>query len=319
MEKPIRKLPDSARKQLAFGLSCLIAIFLGLGLTINREIISAFSYRQGEEIKKISEAFDDWDFPGRLVSIDTEKGIRYREQGVGSREIVFIGDSHMEHYYPKAEALLIEKYTDHKIIFLTQGGCPPLQNVKDGRDKVEDCPKQVAFSFSQAAKNGVGSVVISAAWDSYFSQGSKYFLLQNGEIKLSEIEGMKHALISLEDSISKLVRSGKKVFLVLSSPSGKEFSPANKIIRTLSLSPVVIFHEPYKLSSLDERRKEIREALREVGASAGAKVIDPYEHLCDRFNCATHTSDGKPIYKDGKHFRPFYVKEDVTYLDQVFL
>ena len=48
---------------------------------------------------------------------------------------------------------------------------------------------------------------------------------------------------------------------------------------------------------------------------AGAIVIDPVEHLCVDQQCPVVTFDGKPVYKDDNHYRPFFVKEHAVFID----
>ncbi|MCB1933695.1 MAG: hypothetical protein KDI45_14650 [Candidatus Accumulibacter sp.] len=44
-------------------------------------------------------------------------------------------------------------------------------------------------------------------------------------------------------------------------------------------------------------------------------MIDPVEHLCVDQQCPVVTFDGKPVYKDDNHYRPFFVKEHAVFID----
>jgi hypothetical protein len=61
---------------------------------------------------------------------------------------------------------------------------------------------------------------------------------------------------------------------------------------------------------------QVRARLTELGRSAGATVIDPFDSLCPDDTCPTFTSSGEPLYRDTTHLRPFFVRDRGGFIDE---
>ena len=61
---------------------------------------------------------------------------------------------------------------------------------------------------------------------------------------------------------------------------------------------------------------ELRNKLLNIAKRTGVKVIDPMKHLCDfsTNSCLRVSNDGRPLFRDANHLRPFFVRE-VKYFD----
>jgi hypothetical protein len=74
--------------------------------------------------------------------------------------------------------------------------------------------------------------------------------------------------------------------------------------------------------SAPEFRSTVRpivDRLKAIAARTGAQVIDPIAELCDRERCPLTTAEGLPIFRDGSHLNPAFVRDHVRYLDEIFL
>ncbi len=316
VEIPIREINQEFKKRLAVVLTSIVFGCGGIGLLAFFEILPP--YNNSNAIRNISDAASDWDYPGRLISDKSKKGMRYRVQGTGNKEVVFIGDSNIEQYYPRVERLL-ERNSNFKIVFLAHGGCPPIRNIRDNRDSTDSCPTHVENSIKEALRPEVHSVVLGASWYSYFKKDTKYYIENNiSKTIASQTNGFDGAMDELKNTLKILKHSNKKVYLVLNMPMGKVYDPKQMVERSFSSTPVKIHIEPLIKVEFDEKYAEVKKALIEVAMSADVIIIDPIDHLCLKDICPTATQDGKPFYKDESHFRPYYAKEHVKYLDRVF-
>ena len=117
------------------------------------------------------------------------------------------------------------------------------------------------------------------------------------------------------DKLRDLVSSGKRVYLIAPSPGSAGFDP-RKMVRRLSVSPPFVEHSDVR--RLDSLRASgaTTDRLRHVAESAGAVLIDPFEYLCEAEVCRTMDGNGRPVYRDSDHLRPFWAIERAHYIDQ---
>ena len=227
----------------------------------------------------------------------------------------------MQQYYPRFEKLLNENPNTLGAIFVTGGACPPIPDMKqDGKYKY--CESLINNGFRIAKEANVKKVVIAGQWTSCFTS-DRNFYVENKKRKLylkHQKEGFKLALEQLKDIIISLRKNNKQVYLVLNIPVGPEFSPLSSISRNISLNPIRYQEKLIRRRDFEAYHYYYLSHLKELGEKAGATVIDPLDFLCGNANdyCAVVTKDLKPIYKDSSHLRPFYVREEVQFLDQAF-
>lgn len=65
----------------------------------------------------------------------------------------------------------------------------------------------------------------------------------------------------------------------------------------------------------DKKQSELRALMMEMAKRSNAIVVDPVDHFCEGNQCRAIMDDGRPIYKDSSHIRPFYVKQFIEFLD----
>jgi len=114
--------------------------------------------------------------------------------------------------------------------------------------------------------------------------------------------------------ISALRTAGKKVFLILPSPSETQFDPRRMIVRAWTDMNFRINALGMARSEAMDEMQPIASELRRVAQSTGSIAIDPIATLCGEV-CPAMTADGVPIYKDGSHLNPEYVRSHVDFLD----
>ncbi len=110
---------------------------------------------------------------------------------------------------------------------------------------------------------------------------------------------------------------GKQVYLILQIPSGEEFDPHYMVTRSLRDFGFKVVQTPVERAKMIAEFRPITSRLMDIARSTGATAIDPVDYLCHDADCPTLTGDGSPMYMDGGHLRPSYVREHVTFLDPI--
>jgi hypothetical protein len=115
--------------------------------------------------------------------------------------------------------------------------------------------------------------------------------------------------------VANLTAGGKKVFIVLSNPTGLAFDPPRMVDR---FSLRVRTDGTYIDRAQYERFiAPIKTRLIAIASAAQAVTIDPMDYLCVGGRCPTVTADGQPLYYDFNHIRPRFAR-DLTFLDATF-
>jgi hypothetical protein len=250
-----------------------------------------------------------------------------RGQGKNDPGVLLLGDSEMEQYYPRIDWLLTNHPLQAKrIVYATHGGCPPIPFVRDNH--LPWCNGLVERNIKLAEDPSIDTIVIAADWTGYFiAMGpalirTYYYEHDGTHGTLRGQLGSRatdDALAGFERMISHFRTLGKRVFIVLSSPTGPLFSP----VRMIERSPTDFsfrIREPYvSAPEFISTIRPIVDRLKAIAARTGAQVIDPIPELCDRERCPLTTADGLPIFKDGSHLNRDFVRDHVRYLDDIFL
>jgi peptidoglycan/LPS O-acetylase OafA/YrhL len=242
-------------------------------------------------------------------------------QGSGPRTILFMGDSNMEQYYPRIDELLTrDSKQGNTAVFATGGGCPPIPGLAEAHHAY--CDGLVARAMAYANHPEVDTIVIGAAWHSYFydpdERYSYYF--SDGRFRgalLPDSEAAWRALGAFDAMLKRFESAHKRVFVVLQIPVGDQIDPRRMIERGMTTLSFRINVRPLSRSSVTAAVAAIDSQLTAIARREGAVVIDPVDTLCGPVECPTVDANGNPIYLDGGHLRPAYVRNDVHFLDDV--
>jgi hypothetical protein len=233
----------------------------------------------------------------------------------------------MKQYWPRfVELRNHSDSTFPEVALLGFGGCPFLSGVNrigiawDG--KPWDCPQFLRTAIAFASQPQVKTVVFSSFIESYFYYGllipkdsAKRMYFHQDDPRVSGLWE------SFELTVSNLVASGKKVYLVLPGPIPRRLGMARS---TGGIPPRLsgLFGGKILNDSIDKARflaftARDRRYMQDIATRTGAQTIDPVPFLCGETMCATVSADGLPIFRDDNHLRPGYVQTKVTYLDRV--
>lgn len=317
VERPIRSNP--ALIPVAWRLAALVAVIGTIGFVNFKGSLPPRSARYGLE-KIIQAANSPLPFPGpRLEDLDSAP-TPLRRQSAGAKTALFIGDSFIEQYYPRVDWLLRRNpSTSESVVYASNGGCPPIPNVRE--DHHPYCIGLVDRALAFAADPNVNVVVIGANWMGYFAEVDprySYYVADGGrkEALAPGSRGSALAMAELRSVVARLIGEGKAVYLILQSPRSDALDPRNMIGKRWGASSFQL-HIP--VITRDDATRPTRPVvlqLRAIAAATGATVIDPMDYLC-REVCPVMTSDGVPIYRDEGHLNPAYVRNSVGYLDGI--
>jgi peptidoglycan/LPS O-acetylase OafA/YrhL len=255
-------------------------------------------------IAEISRAHDDWDHGGdRIVPGDT------------GRAVLFFGDSHMQHYWPRIKKLAGERLADrHTIILKTLGGCAPVPGVERTGQR---CSQFVNEVFRLAREPQIETVVVAASWVGFVSRGDYYKV---GDERRRPLELLtpetEWVLRDFEAALAELTAAGKRLVVVLSSPRGSALDPTSVVDRERLMVRVRGTLAQVSRRELAALSGPIDERLRRIAANVGAQVVDPTEWLCTPSHCPSVDERGRPLYKDDSHLRASVARERFLALDK---
>jgi peptidoglycan/LPS O-acetylase OafA/YrhL len=327
VEVPIRygRFSRRAVPALLVGLASLALI----GVGANKGWITG--RLSGPAVAAWDAAFRDWHFPSETqVGESSGFGVAtVPSHGVG--KAVFIGDSHLQQYWPRL-ARVIDNHGDsaRSALLVTRAGCPTLPGL-DVRGRGHHCNDHFEFAVAQALEPDVDTVVFGAFWEDYFLgeysvdrlRPQVYRVADNARETLAiDSRGTQIALEQFQDVISKLVSSGRRVYIVLSNPTSPLFAPILPIELRVSLHASAVAPGTGALvdaAPFESYIAPLMNRLRDIAARSGAKIIDPRSTLCDGMICPASDSNGLPRYIDSSHLRGFAAREHASFIDETLL
>lgn len=317
IEKPIRGRQAAGSHAI---ILLTLALVMGVvGFAIQQRYIEP-RLESSLLLKPIMAALHDWDFPEGDIFIEGKK----------PGEILFIGDSFLQHYYSRIRKITKDSESSPAIRFLGVGGCPPLPGVSRIADP-GGCLIKNAEAFSEANKEGVTKVVFGSAWHYFYpvNERSKQLdrstfeqqagIYREGDVLkqaiLVDSQSFKAAFESFEDMVSELVDNGKKVYIVLPTPISDQFDPRLMIDRINGKPRLTkgITKAEY-ISSF----APVITVLQSVANSSGAILLDPSKDLCVIDFCRSFQGDA-PIYSDIGHIRPYFSENYIAVFDKIIL
>lgn len=311
VEVPIRSMTSLPR--VAIPLFAALAVIGSLGYEAWAHESKPFSARF--PVNEVVLARSELAFQGPRL----ERLGKMMVHRAGPREVLFIGDSNLEQYYPRIDELLTQDPQHaHTAVFATGGGCPPIPDVWEARHAY--CEGLVDQAIAYARKPTVDTIVIGAAWDSYFHDLDSRYSYQvkdgafNGTL-LPDSEAAQRAFGSLERMLQQLSALHKHVVLILQIPVGDTLDPRRMIKRGLSTLQFNIDSPPLSRPAVAAEVAPLDSQLAAIAHRNGVELIDPLEYLCDPTQCPTLDSNGAPMYRDAGHLRPSYVRAHVHFLD----
>lgn len=222
--------------------------------------------------------------------------------------IAVLGDSHAMVWFPR--------YGHERngiTEFFVQPSCPPIPNFLDKTSI--SCTRFNDLVLQRVLNGPYKRIVFISIWVPYFDGfAAKFCHITSSGCRPLDGAGEEDRLFDdFYAAVRRLVVAGRDVVIVLPVPAphfdlpkalrNQEFfgRTANRV-RALDLG---------KVAAAEDR---IRLKLRRASAY-GARVVDPREFMCQGGQCPLISEDGRALYSDGNHLRPWVVRERLNFLD----
>lgn len=297
VERPFRNRPASFERSFV-----LCAAMLAVALSGGLAWVGLFTPRSATlGLDKILAATYDWRFPTAALRPFVYDGNRFFQQRTSSAQVVvFIGDSNVEQFAPRISARLsADPGANRSVVFATKGGCLP---IPDWNAPTTRCADRLNAAIRYAERPEVDVVVLGGSW-----------------INLLAGNDPKATVAPLGPLIARLA-STRKVFLLLNIPAGPEFDPRRMFVGS-RITHLLANPHPVTLSraAFLQSYGPLRDELARIGRANGAQLIDPLEHLCIGDVCPVVSDDGRPLYMDEHHMRPFHAERDASFVDETIV
>lgn len=316
IEHPIRS-KSAGRGKRALVLFGLMTIVAGVGAFTWQGRVSP--RLDTPRIRAAEEAIADWTYPGGGFAMDGS--IRpWTIPGDKRDTVIFAGDSHMEQYWPRAEYLV--KNSSGSLpttVFLTAGGCPMLPRSR--RIDWKPCDNFYDRALAHARGVNVRAVVIGSYWEQIFRRKILARAGDDANRPLAIDDPATDSIFAaFEQDIAGLVKSGKRVFVLLSIPISlnSEFDPEFWLPNRLRPLTDTAIPPTVSRQEFVARVAPVLDRVRSAATRGGAEVLDPVEYLCSRSACPKSDSAGDPLYKDSNHLRARIARERATFIDRVY-
>jgi len=185
--------------------------------------------------------------------------------------------------------------------------------------------------LAQAEDPAVDTVVLGAFWEQYFlgtfqdpsGYHAEVFAVADAlrTPLLLTSPATRTAFEQLERAIRVLRASGRRVFIVLSSPAAPQLDPLWRFPdrltgKTATSSSVT---DGISRSAFDAYVSPISERLQDIAKRTGAVVLDPLPAVCAQSRCLPEAADGLSLYKDRSHLSASAVRQHGGFVDIALL
>jgi peptidoglycan/LPS O-acetylase OafA/YrhL len=311
VELPIRRR-KSLQTKTVFALLGASAGLLLLGFSV-----PLIAPRYDDATQKIIQAWNFRGYPG-LGAIENDKD--YGLPAIGKNrqhKIMLIGDSHAHQYRQTVQAVFnrfpaVQDRFPEVMFMLGDNGSDMLT------------PERPIFK-KMLGDNTLRAVVFSEFWAFRRTSDKINYSVRccgNGLLRMvgpdmpkplprNQVDEMNRRL---EETVILLKRSGKDVSFIPDNPFGEELAPRSLLKRSF-FDRIKISVTPLATQTAIERDEPTRSTLEKIARETGARIIDPFQSLCDTYVCPALAANGMPMYKDYDHLSEYALIHEIHYLD----
>ena len=325
VERPIRFGGFLGTRKVLFLSACMSGL-LGFGILSMREAVPS---RLGLNpmSREVGNAAAEWFYPFKdnFGSMDEFRRDAEISEGRTGSAVLFAGDSHMQHYWPKIDSTTRQLGNRARpVVLITAGGCPMLPNV----NRVEAgyaCDRFFSYTMQEASSPNIGTVVLSCFWEHYFlgrfpDGGPALIYRTDGPGRTPLRLGTPEATRTWNEFgavVAKLSAAGKDVVVLLPTPTCIAWSP--KRVSRITDSRQFGAQVSISRAAFEQFIWPVKDPLRRTILNYGGQVVDPLDYFEEKGYFNGKTPDGRFRYRDADHFRAFYVDECATFLDSMLL
>ncbi len=314
VEKPLRFGP--ARRRNTRGLAIAMAAMLATGLAtaLADGFPGRFRPLPRLDVAALNAALGDGVFaPTRSMRITRQDGVVTARIGSGPVRLLLTGDSLLFQYGPRVQALADAGRLKGAVAFVAGPSCLPVPGLRRRLGFV-DCAAMLPAVARLLAAEPVHTIVIGGFWPGYPGPSP---VARDGKILGPSPAATDAFWRNLRDEIFRLEHSGHKLFLIGCAPFDAAFDPAHMLARSpFGVRVPASLGTPILRPPLAAKCAASEARLAAIAAATGARRLDPFAQICPPApGCPPLADRTRPKYADDKHLRPFYVREQITFLD----
>jgi peptidoglycan/LPS O-acetylase OafA/YrhL len=225
-----------------------------------------------------------------------------------ANRVAVIGDSHalvwLHRYHEQAGS---------GAEFFVQYGCPPFPTYVDLTRK--NCAQFNQLALERVLTGPYQRVVFIAFWVSYLDGSAAHGCRKSSDgcQPLRNREEEDRLFEDFYAMVAQLIRNGREVVIV--QPIPVPFFDVPRAIRIQAFqgrdNPAL---SGVDLAARSPAENRVRAKLKHTQAY-GAIVVDPRDQMCRNGICAVLAENGRSLYSDGNHLRPWVVRERLNFLD----
>jgi peptidoglycan/LPS O-acetylase OafA/YrhL len=304
VEQPFRRVPRTNRTLRRYATATALCLFPVCVLLAGKGWPSRYPTAARMEKEAHSPSIAD------CTAQDGQSSpLKGCSSATGYPTIAILGDSHAASLNRYLRPALESR--GWAVAQFTKSSCPQLGLVAPGSAEREKC---VAFNQSSLAAvikdPNIKTVVLAGYWLTYFPpfmDRGRYVAEGQEPSSVSMEESWSNLRAGLTDVVGRLQSSGKRVFIVIDSPS-LGFNPL-----LLTLSDAIAPRRALKgflwrgddssgviSHSEGPNNARLEGLLRQVAASHHAEIIDLYGTLCAGPTCR-YALNGRPLFEDPHH------------------
>ena len=317
-ERPIRFGNNLRSKTIALVVLTGLVGIAGTSTWLANGFASRYPGLPYIDITKINAAAGDGIFKHTRDMRVQEIQKNYISQiGGGNNGVLFIGDSLLYHYGPRVQELFAVGRLKSTVYFVVGPSCAPFPGIiKPGI--FANCSNISKISDDLIATKNIKTIIIGCSWQGY--HGDNVYVERSGvRMPINKPQAFDNFYANLEDYVKNLVQTNHKVYLILSVPTNARFDPKRMISRSLTgfkIDPDVL--KGVQVSELTAATAETNQRLIAIAEKTGAMTMNPLSDICGiGVTCTSFFADGEPKFADSMHLRPIFVKDNITFFDDI--
>lgn len=298
IERPVRFGPHGRQKATALCAAMTAVCAIGLTIAWTEGIPSR---PIAQLTKHFSEASADWDYTPTTFA-DGKIGNLHILKGQSDDSVLFIGDSLMGQYFPRAKQLYqAQEKPYYSTIYASRNHCYPMPDnpLRSGPEGIS-CADYYRAALKLAHSPNVKRLVLSGGWRT--------------------AEDGSETVVRLIDDLVQLNSRGKEIFLVSRSPQSPRFGPHRlaNVFRvdylTTGTARPISFSVPR--SEIESQDAAGQQMLSKIASRTNATFINPYDYFCPDGVC-TIVRESEPLWNDPNHIRASFAKQKATFIDRI--
>jgi hypothetical protein len=241
------------------------------------------------------------------------------------RALVLIGDSHLQQWWPRLERLLgVPDGPPRPVILITAGGTPALPGVNQTAPG-HACDRFFDFALGEARKPEVSTVVFGCRWEGYFlggfPGGAPADLYRVDDPTRTPLRAgtpaTERVFADFGRTIADLVERGKEVYVILSAPSHRDWDPlvSSRLQGAAGAAPEL---PRITRAQFEAFLAPVKRPLVEAVVAGKGTPLDPLDDFETGGFLEGRARDGRFLFRDSNHLRPFHVRERAAFLDLLF-